>query len=253
MDALDQQEPDDGPRGIAAVFGPTINGIIAPEKAFAALHARPVLTVWPLLWTVVGMIGLAVWNLEVTRQMIRVGAIESMMQQGQTPDPEQLARMFETMDRFAPFWAVGGNLFILVLVALIAVALWVGSSLLGGRTNFGRSLGVASIGALIHPLLATTFVSAMWKMNPPEIRRIRDVFETMPSLGLDILFKGSDLSLFWRGLLSRVDLFNVWWVVVVAIGGEKLLGLKRNQAIGLAVTLWAVTAVIAALWAGLNT
>ncbi len=241
-----------GPRGTGAIFGPTLNAVIAPEKAFSALDARPVLAIWPMIWTVVGMMGLAFWNLEITRQMMRIGAVEGMMRQGGQPDPEQLSRTIDMMDRFAPFWAVGGNLFILIMIALIAVVFWIGSSLLGGRTNFGRSLGVASVGAVIHPLLSTSFVSLMWKLDPPEIRRMRDFLESMPSLGLDMLFRNSELSLFVHTLLARVDLFNIWWVVVVSVGGQKLLGLKRGAAVGLAVTIWAATACIAAFWAGMN-
>lgn len=246
------EAPQEPPRGAAAIFGPTVNAVFAPEKAFAALDARPLLAVWPMIWTVVGMIGLAVWNLDVSRQLMRVGAVEGMMRQGGEPDPEQLASTMEMMDRFAPIWAIGGNLFILVLVALIAVALWVGSSLLGGRTAFGRALGVAGVGAVIHPLLATTFVSVMWKIDPPEIRRMSDFLSAMPSLGLDMFFRGGDLSLPVLTLLARVDLFNIWWMVVVVIGAQRLLGLKRGQAVALVVTVWGLSAGISAVWAGMS-
>jgi len=250
--AEDRVEEQERPTGVGAIFAPTINAIIAPEKAFAALDARPVLAVWPLLWTMVGMVGLAIWNMEITRQMMRVGAVEGMIQQGQEPDPEQLAQTFEMMDRFAPFWAVGGNLFILVMVALIAVAFWVGSSLMGGRTQFGRSLGVASVGAVIHPLLTTLFMTVMWKLDPPEIRRMQDMFEAIPSLGLDMILASDQTSVSLRTLMARVDLFNIWWVVVVAIGAQRLLKLRKGQAVGIAVGIWLLSAFIAAGWAGLS-
>lgn len=250
--AQDTVEEQGTPKGAAAIFAPTLNAVVAPAKAFATLDARPVLVIWPMLWTVVGMAGLAIWNMDITRQMMRVGAVEGMIRQGQEPDPEQLAQTFEMMDRFAPIWAVGGNLFILVMVALVAVAFWVGSSLLGGRTGFGRSLGVASVGAVIHPLLATLFTTLIWKLDPPEIRRMQDMFEAMPSLGLDMILASDEMSLGLRTLLTRIDLFNIWWVVVATIGGQRLLGLRRGQAAGIAAVIWLVSALISAFWAGLS-
>lgn len=238
------------PRGAAAVFGPTIDAVLAPARAFATLDARPMLAVWPLLWTVAGMVLLGVWNLGVTRQIMRVAMVQGMMRQGQQPDPEQLGRTLETMDRFAPAWAIGGNLFIVLAVLAIAVLIWMGASLLGGRTNFARSLGVASVAAVVHPLIATSFVSVMWKLDPPQISRMEDLFDSLPSLGLDLLVRGGETSTFVRTLLARVDLFNVWWMVLITIGGQRLLGLRKGAAAGLAVVLWALSAVLSAFWAG---
>lgn len=240
------------PTGAAAVFGPTVNAVLAPARAFEALDARPVLAVWPLVWTALGMVLLGIWNLEITRQIMRVAMIQGTMQRGQDMDPEQMRQMVEGMDRFAPAWAIGGNLFIMLTVLVIAVVLWMGASLLGGRTNFARSLGVASVGAVVHPLLATIFVSVMWKLDPPEIRRMEDMFESLPSLGLDLLVRGGDTSPFVRVLLTRADLFNLWWVVLVVIGAQKLLGLKRGAAIGLAGGLWLFTALLAAFWTSMG-
>lgn len=240
------------PTGMAAVFGPTANAILAPGRAYEALDARPLLALWPLLWTTLGMVLLGLWNLEITRQIMRVAMLQGMVGQGQDPDPEQMRQMIEGMDRFAPAWAVGGNLFIILAVLVIAVLVWMGSSVLGGRTNFARSLGVTAIASVVHPLLATTFVSVMWKLDPPEIRRMEDMFESLPSLGLDLLVRGGDTSLFVRTLLARVDLFNLWWLALVAIGCERLLGLKRGAAVGLAGTIWLLSALLAAFWASMG-
>lgn len=240
------------PTGAAAVFGPTVNAIFAPGRAFEALDARPLLAIWPLVWTAVGMVLLAFWNLELTRQVTRVAMVQGMMERGGDANPEQMRQMIEGFDRFAPFVAIGQNLAIVLVVVIIGALFWMGASLAGGRTSFGRSLGVASVGAIIHPLLATTFVSVMWKLNPPEIRRMEDMFDALPSLGLDLLVRGGETSAFVRVLLARVDLFNAWWVVVVVLGAEKLLGLKRGAAVGLALGVWLVTSLISASFASMG-
>lgn len=240
------------PSGLAAVFGPTVNAVVAPARAFEALDARPMLTLWPLLWTTLGMMLLGIWNLGVTRQIMRVAMVQGMAQRSQQTDPEQMRQMLERMDRFAPAWAIGGNLLVIIGIVLIAALLWMGSSVLGGRTTFSRSVGVASVGGVVHPLLAMTFVSVMWKLDPPEIRRMQDMYESLPSLGLDLLVRGSDASPFVRTFLSRIDLFNLWWVALVAIGGQKLLGLKKGAAVGLAIGIWLLTAAVSAFWTTLG-
>lgn len=237
------------PGVLQRVFGPTVDAVIAPGRAFDSLEDRPRRALWPLVWVLAGMVFLGLWTLDTTRQIMRAGMVEGMSRQGQQPDPEQFRGMLETMDRFAYLWAIGGSLFVVVTILFVAAALWMGAALLGGRTDFGRSFAVASVSAVIHPFLHTAFVSLVWTLEPPEIRRLEDFAAARPSLGLDLLV-GGDPTSFLQVLLSRVDLFNLWWVVVAVIGAERMLGLKRAGAVSLAVVIWLVSAVMAAAWAG---
>ena len=91
----------------------------------------------------------------------------------------------------------------------------------------------------------------MWRLNPPDVRRMQDFFESIPSLGLDLLF-APDISRGLKTLLMRVDLFNAWWVVLVAMGCQRLLGLRRGTAVTMAVVIWAVTSGVSAFWASLG-
>ena len=254
MDSMDA--PDipaaDVPRGVAAVFGPTLNAIFAPAKAFDVLAQRPVLAWWPILWVTVLMMMLGALNLDITRQIMRVGMLEGMAQQGQQIDAEQVRSMIETMDQWAPAWAVGFNLFILIAVGVFAALIWVGASIMGGSTRFSNSIAVASVGAMVHPLLATAFVSLVWRLDPPEIRRMADFVQSTPSLGIGLLFGSTELSPAMAQVVARVDVFNFWWMAIVVIGSERLLGLKRGGAMTLAVTLWALSMGLVAFWTSLS-
>ena len=175
-----------------------------------------------------------------------------MQQRGQDVDPEQLREMLGNMERFAPLLSSAGNLFLVVIVALIAVMFWIGASLTGGSTRFSKAFGVAVIGAVITPLLSVWFVTLMWKLNPPEFRRMAEFFAATPSLGLDLFFGGAEMSVALRTVLQRCDLFNVWWIMVSAVGCERLLEIKGAGRWVVPVAVWALGVMVAAMWASLS-
>lgn len=241
-----------GPRGLAAVFGPTVNAIFAPAQAFEALEARPLLALWILLWVIVVMSAVSLLNVDVQRQFMRVGFVESMAQGDQQMDAEQARRVLETMDRWAPAIGILQNLVLVLLVLVITVMLWAGASMLGGSARFGNAFAVAAVASVIHPALAGMYMSLVWAMDPPQIRRMADIPSAVPTLGLDLLVGNEGMSMMARTFLMRIDLFNAWWVVLIVIGAGMLLRVKRNAAIALALTIWMITAGTGAVLSGLN-
>ena len=181
-ESADDQYEEVGPRGAAAVFGPTINTIFAPQAAFDALKARPVLAIWPLIWVTLSAVVLGVLNTDVTRQIFRISMIEGMQRQGRELDADQLRPMIESIDKWAPIYAPAQNLFLLLVVVVIAVFFWIAASLAGGSTKFSAAFGVASLGAIITPLLGLAFVTLMWQMDPPEFRRMSEFAQSTPTL-----------------------------------------------------------------------
>ena len=244
-------EPE-GPRGAAAMFGPTLNAIIAPGKAYDALAQRPFLSLWILLWVTVSTTLLTFMNLDMQRQFMRIGFVESIARGDTQMDAEQAARALETMDRWAPAVGLAQNLFLVLLVGGIALVIWGGATIAGGSSKFSGALGVASVAAVVHPVLATLYVTGLWAIDPPEVRRLADIPEAVPTLGLDLLIGNPDMSMTLRTFLMRADLFNLWWVVLVVIGCERLIGLKRGASVAIAVTIWLVTAGLGAFLSGMN-
>jgi len=250
--AADEQYEEEGPTGAAAIFAPTINTIFAPQAAFDALLARPVLAVWPAIWVTVSAIVLGVLNTDVTRQIFRISMVEGMQRQGQELDPEQLRPMLEAIDRWAPLVAPAQNVLLLLVVVVVAVFFWIAASLAGGSTRFSRAFGVAAIGAVIAPLLGLAFVTLMWQMDPPEFRRMAEFARSAPTLSLSLLFADAEISMFMRTLLGAVSVFNAWWIYVSAIGCRTLLEIKSGAAWGVPVAIWLLTTLMSAGLASLN-
>lgn len=244
--AADDEYEEPGPRGAAAIFGPTINAILAPQAAFDALLARPALAVWPMIWVTVSAVVLGVLNTDVTRQIFRISIIESMQRQGQELDPEQIRPILERIDEWAPIVAPAQNLFLLLVVVVVAVFFWIAASLAGGSTRFSRAFGVAAIGAVISPLLVLAFVTLMWQMDPPEFRRMSEFAMATPTLSLSLFFSDPEMSMFTRTLLGAVSVFNAWWIYVSALGCRTLLEIKSGVAWAVPVTIWLLTTLISA-------
>jgi hypothetical protein len=243
---------DDGPHGAAAVFGPTWNAIMAPQAAFEALVARPILAIWPLIWVTLGAVIMGVINSDITRQTFRIGMIESMQRRGQELDPEQLRPMLEGIDKWAPVIAPVNNLFLVVFVALMAVFFWIASSLSGGSTRFSKAFGVAAIGSVITPLLLLVFMTMMWQIDPPEFRRIAEFTRATPTLSLALIFVTDETPVFLTALLQSVSLFNVWWIYVTGVGCRVLLEIKGGAAWGVPIVLWMLMTLVAGGFASMG-
>lgn len=249
IETTDDPYEEEGPRGAAAIFGPTINAILAPQAAFDALLARPVLAVWPIAWVTLSAVALGVLNTDVMRQIFRISMIEGMQRRGQELDPEQLRPMLEGIDKYVWIFAPAQNLFLLLFVVVVAVFFWIAASLAGGSTRFSRAFGVAAIGAVISPLLVLGFVTLMWQMDPPVFRRMSEFAAATPTLSLSLFFANPETPMFMRTILGAVSIFNAWWIYVSAVGCRTLLEIKSTAAWGIPVAIWLLTTLIGA---GLN-
>ncbi len=243
----------EGPGGMAAFVGPTINAIVAPAKCWEALDAKPKLSIWMFVWVALISTGLAIWNLPITRQATIAMMTYQQRAQGQEMGPEDLDRMTSIMGTTMSLMAyIGTSVFILVMILFLALLMWLGASVLGGSGKFSRSFGLAAAGAVIHPVMYSIYASIIIHMNPPEIRRPQDMIMMTPTVGLDLIFGNPDMPIWLTTLLTRIDLFNLWWVVLIAGGAQVLLRLKKGPAITMAVGIWALTTVIAMLMAMLQ-
>ena len=242
-------EPE-GPSGIGAFLGPTINAVVAPAKCWEALDAKPKLAIWIYVWVALVSTALAIWNLPITRQATIAMMTYQQRAQGQEMGPEDLDRLTSIMGTTMSLVAyIGTSVLILVMILFLALLMWLGASVLGGSGKFSRSFGLAAAGAVIHPVMYSIYASIIIHMNPPEIRRPQDMIMMTPTVGLDLLFGNADMPIWLMTLLTKIDLFNLWWVVLVAGGAQVLLRLKKGPAVTMAVGIWVLTTVISILMA----
>jgi hypothetical protein len=56
---------------------------------------------------------------------------------------------------------------------------------------------------------------------------------------------------FFRGLAGVVDVFNVWYWVLLVMALVTVGGLRRSQAVGIVALFWGIWAVLQGIAAGL--
>ncbi|HEX9698172.1 MAG TPA: YIP1 family protein [Acidobacteriota bacterium] len=239
-------EPAEAPRGFAAIVGPFLNAIVAPAQCWEALDARPALSAWIVGWIAVLSTVLAVINLPITQQVMVAATRAQMQAQGSEMSAEQLERMQQSMMTFGTVAAYASSIFLLVLVALTALVIWVLAAIMGGSgATFGRSFGVAAAAGVVRPFLYSLYVTIILQMNPPEIRRPEDIAAMTPTLGLDLLLSGPDTPVWLNAIFQRLDLFNLWWAVLIVGGSMALLKLSKTQGIVIALLIWLFGTLIA--------
>jgi hypothetical protein len=254
-DRSDQQQPaaagnsefaPEPPSGIGAIAGPFFNAILAPTEAFKAIDARPALSWGIIAWIAVISTVLAVINLPITQQVMVASARASIQASGREIPPEQLRQMSEQMVTFGTIAAYASSIFVILLIGVTALILWVMASVMGGRgSTFGRAFGVAAVAAVVRPLIHSVYASIILNMNPPVIRRPEDAATMAPTLGLDLLLKGGDTPPWLAVIYQRVDLFLLWWAVLIVMGSMTVLKLSKGQGITAAAVLWVLGTLVA--------
>jgi hypothetical protein len=244
---------DDAPSGFAAIVGPTINAVVAPAKCWQALDAKPKLAIWIFVWVALVSTALGIWNLPITQQATTATMQYSMRAQGREVSPEELDQIMSwTLWSIKLMAYIGTPVFIFIFLLFFALLMWLGASVMGGSGRFSRSFGLAAAGAVIHPVIYSLYVSIILHMRPPEIRRPQDMVLMTPTVGPHLLFDAADTPVWLYTLLTKTDLFNLWWIILVAGGAQVLLRLKKGPAIALAVGIWVFTTAIAVLMAMLQ-
>ena len=248
-------EPE-GPSGVGAIFGPFMNAVVAPAQCWEALEAKPMLAAWIVVWIAVFSTVLAMINLPITNQVMVATAQAQMRASGAEMTPEQVQAQTQLMVGIGKYLAYGSSLLMIVIIAIVALAIWVLAAIMGGKgATFGKAFGVAAAAAVIKPVLNSVYVTTILQMNPPEIRRVEDVSAMTPTLGLDLILSGPNTAPWLNAVFMRFDVFSLWWMALVISGSMALLKLSKAQAITLSVVLWlfgTVLAVFGALMQGLT-
>jgi hypothetical protein len=167
---------------------------------------------------------------------------ESMATAGQAePSSEQLANM----GRFTMAIGVAGTLVIVPIGALLSGLVLTGLGVLAGVTLPVRAAilvtvwsGFPRVWAMVTMMLEASFFNAA---------RITDL-----SLGPARML-GADASPLLVGVLSRLDIFTIWAMVLVVIGVIVVGGASRGRAVAMAAGLWVagcIPAVLGGLFAG---
>jgi hypothetical protein len=211
-------------RILGVIFSPraTFEHIVADPKWLGALV---------IILVAMGAISFAFMSTEVGREAVLAKQLDSMEAFGMQITPEVEARLEEGMDR-AKYLSVFNGLFWAVLLAAIAGILYaVFSAALGGTATFKQAFAVtvySSVITVVQQLFSTPLAYARGSLDS--------------STNLAVLLPMLDDTSFLARLLGTIDLFWIWWIVVLAIG---LAVLYRRRTQPILMTFFGIYAVIA--------
>jgi hypothetical protein len=218
------------PKGLISRF---IGVLTSPRETFQAVVAHP--KWFGMLATTVVIISLFA-ALPMTTEDGQQAALDQQVSQREAITGPMSDADYERMRAGRRFFPVMAAVFVLVFSPIIVLILSgvlfaVFSAAMGGDASFKQVFAV-----VVH----SGVVSALSAMFTGPLNYFRGAVGSATNLG--VLLPMIDDKSFVGRLLAAVDLFLIWWVVVLAIG---LAVLYRRRTQPIAIALLCVYAVIA--------
>lgn len=235
-------EPTGTETGDLGLMARVVGMIVSPTDTFRAVIRFPRPAV--ILLFVCAVLALATAGPQFTARG-RQAALDLQVRQmerftGQPVAPEVYAGMEQSAERFGPYFAALGIFVMVPIASLVFTGLyWVAfNALLGGTATFKQVLAIVTHGQVITALGA--LVSA-------PIQYAQDVATAAGPFNLGVLAPMLDPDGFAAALLGMLNVFQIWSVIVTAIGLALLYHRKTRN---VALALLTVHVLVMAAFAG---
>ncbi|MBN1540693.1 YIP1 family protein [candidate division KSB1 bacterium] len=226
------------------------NVFFSPAETFAAVRIRPAWLIPMIFLVVVGALSsLVVQPIAMKEQTQR--AVETMQDRGMSQ--EQIDQAMEVMKtnpvaRVMRHPAVGMIIALVVgpiaLVIIAAVWLVVGKMMIGGQIVFPQTLGLVVYQSFIG-LLGTCI-----KLPLVVVKQTVDIHFSIAAF-LDMDPKGFG-GHFVYSLLSKIEIFSIWGIAVLAIGLAVLTQKPLNKVLPWVIAVYVIYYLGAAAMTGLS-
>ncbi len=219
-------------------FGRLVGVLTSPGKTFKAIAEQPTWAVALLVLIGLGLVvgimmnGKMDWA-EITR--------ESMEARGQEVPEDQMEGIIDFQEKFGPMMMIGGSLLgtpaVYLLLALVFMVLF---KMLGGELGFLPSFSVLLHGMMPRAVLALLSIPVVLSKDELGFEELKDSSVLVSNLAA---FAPEDAGPGLIALLSSIDLFSIWTVVLLVIGYSSVARVSRGAAAAGVVGLWAVYVV----------
>jgi hypothetical protein len=226
-------------RPAAGLLSRIVGVLMSPRETFAAIAARPR---WLGVMLVTMAMSSAAYYVILSspdmQEAIVDQQITTMESRGNAVSDEQVANM----ERFIGYLPVGYAIGIFVLgplfgAALAGIVTGIFSTLMGGNGTFKQVFAVMSHAGVI-PAISGLFVAGMLAAGA------KPVGVRPPGANLGVFAPMLEETSFLAVMLRSIDMFLLWWLVVLAIG----LGVLYKRRTGpIATTFIGLYVVIALL------
>lgn len=205
-------------------LGRPVSVLAAPRRTFESIAQRPS---WFIPVLVLMMLSAVVFLLASQK----IDYAELMPTQGQAGmDPDQMKGFFVGCGVAGA--VLGQPLFIVVAAALFLL----GFRLTGGELDFRGSLAVTAHGLMPIAVSALLSIPVILARESLDAERLQQGGGVLMSNLESLAPEGAAPPLV--ALLSSLDIFSVWSVVLLVLGFETVARVSRGNATAVVVTLW---------------
>jgi hypothetical protein len=195
-------------------FGRLGNLIFSPARTFDSLIAKPD-WVTPMLLTVVIMLTFSISLKDVLMDFQAKTVRESIMKNDQIAESQKAQTAEQAVDMMKKFWIVGavfGTITGIGLYFVIGLIYWlVGNKIMDGKPQFFQVLSIYGYASLIEMFGLAIKIPIMMANGTIRV-----------DTGLALLAPDAELTLVTYVILSKLDVFSVWAVVLIAMGLARL-------------------------------
>ena len=228
-----QNKPDPG------LFARLIGVLFSPKETFAAIVARPR---WLAVMIVTLVMSSAAYYVILSSQDMQDAIVDqqvrAMESRGNVVSDQQIANI----ERFIGYLPVGYAVGIFVLgplfgAAIAGIVTGIFTTLMGGNGTFKQVFAVMNHAGFI-PAMSALFIAGMLAVGA------KPIGARPPGANLGVFLPMLEETSFLAVLLRSIDMFLLWWMVVLAIG----LGVLYKRRTGpIATTFIGLYIVIALL------
>jgi Yip1 domain len=237
-----EPEPQASLSPISRLFGV----FFSPGATFTDIVRKPSWIVPVAVSTVLSLIAIIALNQRVDwRDFVSQQIDKSPRAASLSPDQKQ--QQIEMGAKIAPISVyVVGTAYPIVAVLCVALVMWGAYTLLAGiRSNYGSALGIASHAFLPMILNSLLFIVIVY------IKPVGTVDLENPVATNIAALLPEDSAKWLATLCKSIDVFNIWIVVLIAIGFAALnpRKLKGGKSFTIAFSVWAVWILLRVGWA----
>lgn len=228
-----------------------VNTVIDPAETFADINVKLDWIVPVVLATIVSVAGNLViisrlqldpekfMRKAMEEQIEKQGKSYATMSQQEKEQFDSQVKAAASVQRFGPYMSI---VFIPASLAIIALFFYIGTAVMDGQSTYPKvfSLTCYAFGvvAVVLPVLLSVLV--VFLKNPEDIDLMRGIAATNPGMLLP-----KDASKPLIALLTRFDIFTIWYLVLMVIGLERVSkNMSRAKSIGVVAVLWSIWIVV---------
>ena len=220
-------------------FGRVIGALISPEKTFRSIAERPTWVVPLVVFVLVMALVTA-----LTFQKIDFAEVvqQQMAAQGREAPPEAEGASGFMKGCFGVAFVVGP-----ILMVLIFAGVYMIFNLFGGQLRYKTSLSVvlyASMPGLVKALLTLPVVFSRKEISMEELQRGQVLKSSLAFLAPE------DAGPRLLVLLSSIDFFTLWSVVLTIIGFHIAARVSKTTAAAVSIAVWLLLILFGVVMAG---